>query len=178
MPRAHLAPSTMPAIPAATLKELWQSGQDGRLSPWEVAKALAFREASKEIHDGVPNLGWIAERLTKVGGGHPGKPALSELFAKIDADPDWYPGKYGGLKRGRKPVFNVAKRLCVARSAMAAKANNGQEPSIVAVRLACPAATKNPQTRKPFCDIVEKTVFSCLTPLKDGDNSVNATRKR
>lgn len=60
----------MAAIPPATLKELWLSGQEGRLSPWEVAKALAFREASKEIHDGVPDLGWIAERLTKVGGGH------------------------------------------------------------------------------------------------------------
>ena len=112
----------------ATLKELWRGGQDGRLSPWEVAKALGFREASKELHGGEPNLPWIASRVTKIGGGHPSAQSLWELFAKIDADPEWYPGKHNGKRRGPKPLFNAAKRLCVARSAMAAKTNQGQEP--------------------------------------------------
>ena len=59
----------MAAIPSATLKELWRSGQEGRLSPWEVAKALAFREASKEIHDGVPDLVfWVWARRFAIGG--------------------------------------------------------------------------------------------------------------
>ena len=66
MPAALWAPCDMAANPPATLRDLWLSGQDGRLSPWEVAKALAFREANKEIHDGVPNLEWIASRVTKV----------------------------------------------------------------------------------------------------------------
>ena len=65
-----------------------------------------------------------------------------------------------------KPLFNGAKRLCVARSAMAAKTNHGQEPSIPALRLACPAATMNPQTGKPFSDMGEKRFFfTCLATL-------------
>ena len=70
----------------ATLKELWLGGQDGRLSPWEVAKALGLREASKELHGGQPNLPWIASRVTKIGGGHPSDQSLWELLTKIDAE--------------------------------------------------------------------------------------------
>ena len=70
-----------------TLSELWRSAPHGRLSPWEVAKALGLREASKEIHGGQPNLPWIAARVSKVGGGHPDRASLHELFAKVPPMP-------------------------------------------------------------------------------------------
>lgn len=43
---------------------------------------------------------------------------------------------------------------------MAAKKNDGQEPSVAAVVLACPTATMNPQTKQPFCDKTIRNVFT------------------
>ena len=65
---------------------MWISAPEGRLTPWQQARALALREASTEIHNGTPKLDWIAERLTKVGGGHPKKGSPSEFFKKADDD--------------------------------------------------------------------------------------------
>ena len=143
-----------------TLRGLWHAAPVGRLSPWETAKALGLREASKELHGGTGNLPWIAARLSKVGGGHPGAPALCELFAKVDADPDWFPGKHNGAKRGPKPLLTHAKRRCIAQSAMTAKRKHGQEPCIAAVVHACPLSTTNPQTNLPFCDKTIRKVFT------------------
>ena len=87
------------------LRTSWRRAPKGRLCAWEVAKAIGFREASKEIHGGVPNIPWIADRVQKVGGGHPSRMSLHELFKKIDADPDWFPGELSGAKRGRKQIL-------------------------------------------------------------------------
>ena len=54
-----------------SLRELWLSAQHGRMSPWEQAKALALREACRELHGGKVNLPWISARVTKSGGGRP-----------------------------------------------------------------------------------------------------------
>ena len=143
-----------------SLRSLWRAAPLGRLCPWEVAKALGLREASSELHGGEPNLPWIAARVTKVGGGHPGTPALHELFAKIDADADWFPGKHTGVKRGPKPLLTASKRRCIAESAMAAKRNHGMEPCVPAVVASCPQATLNPKTKKPFCARTLRTVFT------------------
>ena len=40
------------------LREAWLSAPEGRLCPWQQARALALREASEEIH-GAPWLPWI-----------------------------------------------------------------------------------------------------------------------
>ena len=107
---------------------------------------MALREASAEIH-GAPWLPWIAERLEKVGGGKPSKQAVGQLFALVDTDKEWYPGKHNGAKRGRKPLLTRAKRRCIAQSAMAAKREHGEEPCVAAVVHACPHATLNPTTK-------------------------------
>ena len=107
--------------------------------PWQQARALALREASEEIH-GAPWLPWIAERLEKVGGGKPSKQAVGQLFALVDTDKEWYPGKHSGAKRGRKQLLTPAKRRCIAHSAMAAKRGHGEEPCVAAVVHACPLA--------------------------------------
>ena len=155
-----MSSSYTPDIAQDTLHDLWHGGQNGRLSAWEVAKAVGFREASKVVHDGQVNLPWIASHLTKVGGGSPGKSALHELFTKIDEDPDWFPGKHNGAKRGPKPLFNAAKRHCVATSFMARKKSRGEQPSADSAILNCPKATLNPKTKRPFCD---KTIMDVCT---------------
>ena len=83
--------------------------REGRFCVWQQARALALREASAETH-GAPWLRWIAERVRKVDVFHPSRVALSQLFASVDADPDWHPGKHCGTKRGPKPLLTAAKR--------------------------------------------------------------------
>ena len=116
-----------------SLRRLWLHGQEGRLSPWEQAKALGLREASRDIHHGKTNLPWIAARLTKIGGGHPTKGSLHEFFKRVDSDDAWFPGKHNGKKRGPKPLLTPAKRRNIAQSATAAKKTHGNEPCVAAV---------------------------------------------
>ncbi|CAK0797152.1 unnamed protein product [Prorocentrum cordatum] len=141
------------------LRQFWPSAPAGRLSPWEVVEALGLREASKEVHGGQPNMEWVAARLTKSGGGAPARAAVHTLFTKIDGDPEWFPGRHSGAKRGPKPLLTAAKRRCIAASAMAAKKRD-QEPYVAAVVIACPAATLNPGAGKPFCDKKIREVFT------------------
>ena len=46
--------STAPQLAMAQeqLRDVWLHAQHGRLSAWEQAKALALREASRELHRG------------------------------------------------------------------------------------------------------------------------------
>ena len=98
--------------------------------------ALGLLQASREVH-GDPNLPWICARITKshgdtrATGDQPTPFALCQFFRKVDADKDWFPGKYGGQMRGPKPVLVPARRQCIAVSAMAQKATGGEpsEPS-------------------------------------------------
>ena len=99
LPRSAPAlPPPVMSIGQVELRQLWLSAPDGRICPWELSKALGLRD-----HGGKPNLPWIAPRVAKVGGGSPGKPALRQFFAMVDADGDWVPGKHSGKKRGPKP---------------------------------------------------------------------------
>ena len=141
-----------------TLGHLWLSGPPGRMSPWNQALALAMREASKEVHNGIVNLPWIAKRVTKANGESPGRSALHQFFALVDKDPSWYPGKHSGAKRGPAPLMTAAKRRCIALSAMAIK-KRGEEPTVEEVVRRCPAATANPQTGEMFAPKTIRKVF-------------------
>ena len=57
------------------LRKLWATGKSGALCPWQQALAVAYRKASEEIHEGTPNLSWVASQVVKVGGGHPSREA-------------------------------------------------------------------------------------------------------
>ena len=142
-----------------TLRNFWRSAPDGRLCPWEQAKALGLREASKDLHGGQTNLVWIADRVTKVGGGHPSTSALHQFFKLVDADADWFPGRRSGKKRGPQPLLTAAKRKRSAQSAMAAKRKRREEPCAPAVVHACPSATWNPSTGKVFSEPTIRKVF-------------------
>ena len=142
------------------LRNFWLSSSPGHLSPWEQAKALGLREASKELHGGQTNVPWICARLEKTGGGHPHRAALHEFFQKVDTDPEWFPGKHCGKPRGRKPLLTLKKRRCIARSAMEAKRRRRQEPCVAAVVEACPRATMNESTGQPFSANTIRKVFT------------------
>lgn len=142
------------------LRSLWLHSAPGRLCPWEQAKALSLREASKEIHGGKERVPWICAHLTKTGGGHPQRAALHEFFQKVDADPAWFPGKHDGKPRGPKPQLTPTKRHSIARSAMTAKRHRRQEPCVDAVWEACPRAALNESTGQPFSANTIRKVFN------------------
>ena len=144
-------------IDQATLASLWRSAPAGKLSPWEQAKALALREAHQDLHGHVC-LSWVAARVMKTGGGNPTKQSMDEFFRKVDADPEWYPGKHHGGKRGPRVSLTTAKRKILAASAMAIKAR-GAEPTPIEVMQRCKKASFNPRTKRPFCEKTVKKVF-------------------
>ena len=119
-----------------TLEELWKSGRQGNLCPLEQVRAIALRDAYTDLPGALPKSGGqaallsaIAERVTKIGGGHPSKEAIRLLLERYDADPSgWYPGKSDQAKFGPSPVLNGAKRRCIATAAMAMK-QEGMEPT-------------------------------------------------
>ena len=77
-----------------TLQKLWLHGKVGGLCAREQLKAWALREAWMDGKPGTFGMNtWIAERLTKMGGGRPTSAAVKELLGKIDNDEDWFPGK-------------------------------------------------------------------------------------
>ena len=68
-------------------------------------------------------LSYIARKVTKLGpqGGSPSPAAMTKFFAKIDSDPEWYPGKSHQEKHGPDSVITGTNQAVVARSAMAMK---------------------------------------------------------
>ena len=95
----------------ASLERLWKEGRDGALSPLEQKRAWALRTAQRDIGgDKAVNLEKIADRVTKVGGGHPTREAIRQFLERVDADPEWYPGKNYRKRSGPQAVLQGKKR--------------------------------------------------------------------
>ena len=94
----------------ASLERLWKEGRDGALSPLEQMRALALRKAQRDIGgDKAVNLEKIAERVTKVGEGHATREAIRRFLDRVDADPEWYPGKNYRKRSGPQAVLQGKK---------------------------------------------------------------------
>ena len=77
----------------ASLKDFWLRGKGGCFSAKEQLQAWALRVTWREINDGVYGMHtWIAQRLTKNGGGQPTNNSVKDFFEKLDNDVDWFPG--------------------------------------------------------------------------------------
>ena len=88
------------------LRDAWLGGASGNLSALSEARAWALREIW--VSDGKPDYGmhtYIAERVTKVGGGCPGRNCIRKFFEKIDGDANWHPGKTTREVYGPASVF-------------------------------------------------------------------------
>ena len=72
-----------------TLANLWKTGRTGTLSPLETLKAYCYAKVYREQGETEHGL-WtkVAEKVTKVGGGHPERCSVRKLVNKIDEDPD------------------------------------------------------------------------------------------
>ena len=140
------------APPQVDLRACWHTAPPGRLTAWQQALACGLREASQELYGGHVAVAWIASKLRKTDAtgkaysqDAPEQGSLSDFFKKIDADPDWLPGKHCGRKRGPQGLLTKKKRARIAESSMRQKAE-GHEPSIEVTVARCPAATLNPNT--------------------------------
>ena len=124
----------------ASLESLWKEGRKGALCPLEQMRAWALRVTQRDLlgGEGAVNYAAIADRVTKVGGGHPGRDAIRQFLDRVDADPDWYPGKNYRTRSGPAPVLRGTKRRQVAKSAMDLKKGGG-EPTYPAIAARCPA---------------------------------------
>ena len=133
---------------ASSLEDSWHAGKQGSLSPLEQSKAWALREVYRELKTPEKKLYTkVAKKLTKVGGGKPTSRAVLKLFAKVDNDDDWHPGKAEG-GQGRKPALSGVARNAIKRSAEATKKNGG-EPTFNRIMGTCLGAVVNPATDKP-----------------------------
>ena len=133
------------------LRNAWLDAKSGGLPGREQAKAWALRELWKHSGKGEHGMKtFICTKLKKKGGGSPTVPSLCTLFDKIDADPDWFPGKANYDNCGAPCTMTSQNRAAIARCAMAMKAD-GVEPTYGKVVAACPKAALNPKTKQFFC---------------------------
>ena len=156
------------------LANLWLQGPEDRLCGREQAKAWALREVWLDQGNGEHGMyAFIAARVKKTKNGKPrGQPptgqSVKEFLEKIDADPDWFPGKHCGEKRGPKRILTSANVANIVSAAKRLK-TAGDEPTYAAVVAACPKATLNPKTGLPVDKSTLYAVFreSCYDDKPD-----------
>lgn len=143
--------------------------QAGRLPPWEVAKALAFRtvidSVCAHLDQKAPDLlgkpvdTYIAEQLILVGGGQPTERAVRALVSRSRSSP-YYPGQPRKLGAGRPAVFTEHQKNEVARVAMHLKSGKRpMQPSPARVRAVLPRLIVNPETDQRMSDWSIREIF-------------------
>jgi hypothetical protein len=55
-------------------------------------------------------LVFVAESVQKMGGDQPATSSLKEFYEKVDADPEWFPGKHNGEPRGPPQCSGAPRR--------------------------------------------------------------------
>jgi len=99
------------------LRSAWLGAKDGSLSGREQAKAWALREVWKDDDKADHGmLTYIAGKLKKQDGCSPSSNAVKQLFVKVDADADWFPGKANYDEVGVEHVITGQQRAALARS--------------------------------------------------------------
>ena len=151
--------------------------QNGRLPPFEVAKAHAFQMALLAIGEhlaaspadlfGERVDDSIARHLTLQGGGRPKARAVRKVLAKVK-DATWYPGKQPHNMGGRPPVITEHQREEVARVAMEMKRRR-VAPTPRRVRARLPAVCVNKETGLPMSDKVIHDIYRtrCFDDTED-----------
>ena len=162
------------------LKKAWHGGRQGYLSPLSEARAWALREIWQE--EGKPDYGmltYIAGKVKKNGGGNPTQQAMSKFFAKVDADPEWFPGKSLQEQFGPPSVITPRNQAIVARSAMAMRAR-GEEVTYPALVANNKEQLTNPETgevvnKKRVYAILEERCYD--DPTNPEDTWINRARR-
>ena len=131
------------------LRKAWLEGRHGNLCALSEAMLWAVREVWRAEKRSLHGLQTFAAGLvTKVGTGeHPTHRAVGLFYARVDADPEWYPGKSGQVIHGPAKALTSQQASAIARSAQVLKAR-GVEPTYSRIVSDCPNATLNHKTGK------------------------------
>ena len=129
-----------------TLEDLWLGGRTGTLSPLATVKAWALCAMYRELKIPEKKLyARVAAHIENNGGGHPHGYAIKELYEKINADSEWYPGKVYGSVGGRPPVLSRTQVRSLKRTAEQMKECD-IEPTYSMACARNPEAVRNPDT--------------------------------
>ena len=147
------------------LSNLWKTGRVGTLTPWSQCKVWALAKAWKIVKPDTAHgrNTWIKDLVEVVTEDkrrkqHPTEQAIGKLLAKMESDPDWFPGKHYGSKPGAKAQIPNINKAVVARSAMTLK-KNGTEPTYSNVLARNPNAARNPVTDEPISPDTMSRIF-------------------
>jgi hypothetical protein len=142
----------------------------GRLPPWEVAKAVAYKHViahmSEHLGTAVLDLlgeradSFIAKHVVLVGGGHPSARAVRAVLSKCK-DTEWYPGKTPVNKGGRPSAITTFQKEEIARVAMDLKRKR-VAPTPARVRAVLPRRCLNSETGLPVSDHTIHKVFKTM----------------
>ena len=162
------------------LEEARHKAREGHMTPMTEARAWALREMWREARKSDRGmLSYIGRKVVtyKEGGAgcHPSPSAISQFFAKVDGDPDWFPGKSGRTKSGPASVLTPTKQAAVARTAMNLKKRK-REPTYANAVAQNRDALTNPETGEP----VDKNMYykilrhgCCDNPENEEDTWAN-----
>ena len=143
------------------LRKAWLDDRHGNLNAFGEAKAWALREIWRAVHDNndYGMLPSVAARVKKCGTGEsPSKAALFQLFQKVEADDEWFPGKSYQEKHGPVKVLDGTCVQAIATCAQAAKKRK-IEPTYKLVVGTCDKAVVNPDTGKPVDKKIVYDIF-------------------
>jgi hypothetical protein len=147
-----------------SLSKFWLRARSGTMNALEQSRAWALREVwiEQNIGGGVARgeltrkqlygmQEFVRQRVFIVGDdkSHPCANSIKALFAKIDSDPEWFPGKRNpdAAVPGPAPILQGSKRKAVADAAMGLK-RRGIEPTYPKIVAQCPTSILNPSTGK------------------------------
>ena len=138
-------------------------------SPLSEARAWALREVWRDENESEWGmLSYIAGKLKKKGGGNPSVEAVHKFFAKLDADPQWFPGRGYQEQFGPPSVITPGNQAIVARSALAMSARE-QKLSYAALVPNNAEQLLNPQTGQ----LVHKKRVDAILEERCFDDSSN-----
>ena len=144
---------------------------EGKLPPFEVAKALAFEAAITQIEKHTRKSCWelmgmgkkkfVATQLKVVGGGHPTTRAVSKQWTEAKQDGKWFPGKKPSNQGGRPPQIPQAQKQAIADKAMELK-RQMVAPTPEKLRVLLPKASINKATKNFISDDTVYKVFKTM----------------
>ena len=155
-----------------TLQDAWLNSPKNKLGAKGEALAWALRKAWFASGNGKYGMLGFVQEHTTIDGHAPRPNTLTDLYKKIDADPEWYPGKLAGAAPGRPSAMTNTSKSVLARSAMA-ESKRGGECTYKSLIARNPNAKRNPETGEP---VDKRAVYEVLkTQCYDNENNKDDT---
>ena len=163
---------TLQSTMASTTQWAPENTPNGKLPPFEIAKAFAYKEVIEAMEEhldktcwellGVGKAQFTAQHLTVEGGGHPTIRAVKLWWEKDQDDEPWHPGKRLKNAAGAPVQISLAQKKTIAAKAMDLK-KDYISPTPEAIRVCLPGTTTNKKRdQQPISDESIRRIFKTL----------------